>query len=752
MSVSIEIKGNLAKLLATEDLIIEHKAVETAEFNVKTRVLVLPVWDKASEFVYDMLVAHEVGHALFTPKREWFYEPEFKTVPFDYVNVVEDARIERLIKQRYRGLNRDFTKAYAELNNDDLFEIADKNVNWLKPIDRINLYFKIGNFIDIEFNDIENEFVSRISRSETFDEVLQISKDIHEYTKEVQEEMQSQIAMNPNASEASDNGEVQKVEIRPDMSQSKDDAETGNSVDDTDNQGEDTTEASNNESSISEENDDNKDGDAPEFSNTQGGEFGNIDTSNTQRSIDNNLEDLTNTYKDQIPTTYVTVPEILSEKVVIEFDKIKSYLDNHFIEHNTNDNNQAFIDEHTKTFREFKKSSNKEVNYLVKEFEMKKSADSYSRQATAKTGMLDTSKLHTYMYNEDIFKKVTTIPEGKNHGLVFILDWSGSMNSILPDTLKQLFQLVWFCKKVQIPYEVYAFTNDSWMLDPANANAEYDDYRRRSGISDQLLVKEWRENDIQVDGTFRMVNILSSKQRSKDVDSMMLNLWMTCESFSYRNHGLYFSHPRKFTLSGTPLNEAIIASKSLVNDLIKTSGVQKCHVIMLTDGEAHHPSYNVDRSKLHHDFDLDHKGSKSVHSQCMLRNKRTSKTYSLSHSNATQRLIECVKDDLPNVSFIAFRIVERGGLRYVYNQYGFDTYDTYEQMKEEIKKGNLSLTMRSFDKFFMIPQQHLHVDSDVLDQVQEGSAKKDVSRAFRKMFKNKKTNKFMLSEFAKQIA
>ena len=55
MSVSIEIKGNLAKLLATEDLIIEHKAVETAEFNVETRVLVLPVWDKASEFVYDML-------------------------------------------------------------------------------------------------------------------------------------------------------------------------------------------------------------------------------------------------------------------------------------------------------------------------------------------------------------------------------------------------------------------------------------------------------------------------------------------------------------------------------------------------------------------------------------------------------------------------------------------------------------------------------------------------------------------------
>ena len=61
-----EIKSQLAKLLATEDLIVEHKPVETASFNVSSRVLTLPVWD-ASENVYDMLVSHEVSHALYTP-------------------------------------------------------------------------------------------------------------------------------------------------------------------------------------------------------------------------------------------------------------------------------------------------------------------------------------------------------------------------------------------------------------------------------------------------------------------------------------------------------------------------------------------------------------------------------------------------------------------------------------------------------------------------------------------------------------
>ena len=60
MLVKHEIKSQLAKLLATEDLIVENKKVDTAEFNVQTRVLTLPRWEKASNNVYDSLDAHEV--------------------------------------------------------------------------------------------------------------------------------------------------------------------------------------------------------------------------------------------------------------------------------------------------------------------------------------------------------------------------------------------------------------------------------------------------------------------------------------------------------------------------------------------------------------------------------------------------------------------------------------------------------------------------------------------------------------------
>ena len=90
----------------------------------------------------------------------------------------------------------------------------------------------------------------------------------------------------------------------------------------------------------------------------------------------------------------------------------------------------------------------------------RKSADAYVGATVSKTGVLDCTKLHTYKFNEDLFKKITVLPDGKNHGLIFVLDWSGSMSTVLMDTIKQLFNLIWFCKKVQIPFQVFAFTNE----------------------------------------------------------------------------------------------------------------------------------------------------------------------------------------------------------------------------------------------------------------------------------------------------
>ena len=111
MSVNTGVKGVLAKLLATEDLIIEHKQCETAAFDVTRRVLTLPIWERATDAVYDLLVSHEVGHALYTPDN-W----NKVKCPTSILNVTEDARVEKLMKRRYAGLPKTFYKGYKELN------------------------------------------------------------------------------------------------------------------------------------------------------------------------------------------------------------------------------------------------------------------------------------------------------------------------------------------------------------------------------------------------------------------------------------------------------------------------------------------------------------------------------------------------------------------------------------------------------------------------------------------------------------
>ena len=95
----------LARLLATENISVQHQNIPTAFFDLKTRSLHLPLWSNASGSLYDMLVGHEVAHALFTPVDGWRTAIDSvaaatgasKDTAKQYLNIVEDARIERMI-------------------------------------------------------------------------------------------------------------------------------------------------------------------------------------------------------------------------------------------------------------------------------------------------------------------------------------------------------------------------------------------------------------------------------------------------------------------------------------------------------------------------------------------------------------------------------------------------------------------------------------------------------------------------------
>jgi len=724
MPVNIEIKGNLARLLATENLIVEHKQVETAQFDTAKRVLTLPMWDTASNYVYDMLVAHEVGHALFTPCTMW-KTGRYSNLPHCYVNVVEDARIERLMKNKFAGLNRDFYKGYEELNGNDFFELEGKNINAMKFIDKINLYFKCGAYLCLEFNDIENEFITEISKAETFDQILDISQRVYEYSKEQQEKRQQE-KEDIGVSEGNEDADLDTPSFERDYeSESDDEIDAEADLDDP-------------EFDPSEEGEDEK------GAGKEAGNWNNIEESDTQEAFDRNSDQLKDS--NRIESDYVTLPELNLDNVVIPFDVVYKELKEHFTTEAINESPEddtpryyyrgAGVAATIQEFREYKKSATKDVNNLVKEFEMKKSADNYARQGISKTGVLDTSKLHTYMYNEDIFKKIVTVPDGKNHGLVFLLDWSGSMQTILKDTMKQLFNLVWFCRKVNIPFEVYAFSNDAWAIgESGNENA----YHKK-------LVDELIEGEMHLENGFRMVNILTSKVNSKTIEDMMLQLYLQVNGFA----GAYYSYYRKFTLSGTPLNEALISVGQLTKQLIKTAKLQKCHVITLTDGEGFHLSYN----KMRESYYGNHKElmpTGIVPSRTVIRHKGRTFTGAYCEPDFTCKLVEAIKSDIPNCNFIGIRLLERGGLNRFYHYYGRDSFESIDEAKMTLrKKGLISFQTLSFDMWFAMNSNNISAD-DSLD-VEQGAEKRKITAAFRKMNKGKKTNKFMVKEFIKQIA
>ena len=291
MSVNFEIKGMLARLLSTEDLIVENKKVETACFNVHTRVLTLPIWERASNAVYDLLLSHESSHAIFTDNIDW--TQEYK-IPGQFVNVCEDARVEKLIKRRYAGLAKTFYAGYKELFEQDFFQISDKDLSILNLADRVNLHFKIGNLLSLEFTEMEQEIVDMIGNAETFDETLNASKVLYEYCKK-----NSKSKSNSKRKKNSDSDEVSSSEYFYDDDESSSESsgeeesppEDNEEEDDEDKEEEDEEEDEDNEEEDDDDDDDEDEEEQPEPD---------VETMN---SLEENLKVLVDNFSQE--TTYI---------------------------------------------------------------------------------------------------------------------------------------------------------------------------------------------------------------------------------------------------------------------------------------------------------------------------------------------------------------------------------------------------------------------------------------------------------------
>ena len=721
MPVNFEIKGMLARLLATEDLIVEHKKVETACFNVHTRVLTLPMWEKASNVVYDMLVSHECSHALYTPDEDM----TSLGVPHQFVNIVEDARVEKLVKRRYMGLSKTFYGAYKELQEEDFFSLENEDVSTMNLADRVNLYFKVGNFIEIEFTQPEQEIVNEIANIETFEGTIVAAKKLYEYCKQEQENEKSKLP-EINSHEQNNSGEGSEPDQQTEMFNNGDqEDDAGQSQPQESSSREDLTSQSSQTggtaSSIGEEKEEPK--------------------VKTIDSLQKSIESLVN--QSGYENHYVEIPSLNPETVIVSNKEIHSYVSEFYREQ------QIFKDEEIKnsnifkecdsSYQKFKKFAQKEVNYLVKEFECKKAADSYARATTARTGVLDCSKLHTYKFNDDIFRKVTTLSDGKNHGLIFVLDWSGSMANVMLDTIKQLYNLIWFCKKVSIPFEVYAFTGD-WTRVSYDANGKpiypQPHYEKKSGM-------------FAVDERFNLLNFLTSSVNGKTLEEQMVNLWRVVSSFrGYTG----FSNPPRLTLSGTPLNESMISLHTVIPHFQKTNKVQKVQCVILTDGEAPVLNYHLEIRRYD---DLEpYMGTRRLSSSTtFIRDRKLGTTYKFGNEphQFTDSLLQNLRDRFCDVNFIGMRIMDgRDAGSFISRYCGYRGNEHDKAMTDWKKNKSFTITNSAYNGYFGMSSSALAQESEF--EVSEDATKTQIKSAFVKSLKTKKLNKKILGEFVNLIA
>jgi len=794
----VEQKSLLAKLMAAENITVEHKKIPTAAFDVKNRVLYLPIlkWKPGSD-TYDLFCAHEVGHALWTPEDGWHSSASKKGKGYkSFLNVVEDARIEKKIKRKFAGARSHMIGGYKELMNEDFFGLKKMgmDVNDLGLIDRINLYTKAGTDYGIEFSEEEKDWVEKVMRTETFEDVLEVTDALYEYCKENESETDNSYdefgdmeesdefgeSEDSEDSEGSDGSEIDEMmkDIFADDCDNECEGEgaSGSGEDEKNEESTDSCEdgsgsnSENGESSEDEKSDSSESGDSSddskeksENSKTSDGFEGGTgnpfsddrDMSGPTSLTDDNFREREEEMADMrdgvtVPN-YLTFPKLNIDSFIIDYKKVHKEIGEYYV------SQEGATEFGRELLKKFKSANEKMISYMVKEFEMKKAADIHRRAYNSKKGTLDMNKVHAYKYSENLFQQITSFPEGKNHGMVMFIDWSGSMSNCMKDTIEQLVNLTMFCQKVQIPFEVFAFT-DSYREWNDDDNEEM--YRRRNEIPyDTSMtgkkIANYKTNDMVISQHTKLLNLFSSRMRNRELTDAYENVLLIADAFSnrysyyYSSSYQYYGLPNNYNLGGTPLDDTIIMSKSIIEEFKIRTKAQIVNAVFLTDGQSNRNGHYLDSTNVTRHFDrralhIDDKASRT-------------RTYPVSdkgqQKKETDILLEALKNSL-GVNLLGFFLLSGSGRRVSGNLgYIMSSYPTEVELSQFRKDKFLIDKGTSYDELYILNVKGLEIDEvDHFDSVAAGSSKAEIRKALKKNTKNKLKNRVLLNAFIEKVA
>jgi len=525
MNTSLSI---FARALASENVTFTFDAnAETASFDVKNRHLVMPVWD-VSDTLRTMLVAHEIAHALWTPyevSERLFKEAEAQGMSADLLhricNMIEDVRIEKLMKAKYPGTRRDFFLGYREIVDKGMFNL--NTLDWSKAdmIGRLNGHFKWGvpGFITIPMNDEEWAVAAEVDAVETFEEAFDLAKRLYQHPsmerqrKHFEEKAQSQSGVGGNGGDKTENGEGQ----------------------------EDATEDCNDLTDL-------------------GGSFARKDG------------------KEYFVSNVTISPLARVQDAIIPTSYLMSRYDKAYTAYGCGVNVDAY--------RAYVRESDAFVRQLVAQFERKKAADEIRRERPKQTGMLNLDRLHQYRTHDDIFLSKIIKQDGKNHGIMFLIDFSGSMGTTIGNCVHQVMQLVWFCEKAKIPFQVYGFTGLASWANEGVFEREQKEYLAKNpsdpyGVNFrcttlELQPKNPRPTSVTY-GDTRLVCLASSDDSAHDRERLLAYLY---ETYCSENRGAHV-----IPFGGTPTVESVAIISQVMRDWVEAKNIQIPTLMIVTDGQ-----------------------------------------------------------------------------------------------------------------------------------------------------------------------
>lgn len=727
-------KDLLAKLLAVENLQVVRAPVSTASFDIKSRTLVLPRWKDMSESVEDMLIAHEVGHALFTDM-EYMEAENFASLK-GYLNVIEDVRIERKMKDKYPGLRKSFTLGYKELNDKDFFGVSAQPLHSLLLIDRINLYYKAGFNCGVKFTPVEFEFVSRASKVDTIKEVAALAQEIWDYTKAQLLEKKKQREENKTEEDLEEEVEEELSQRSNNFDDIEDSEDFWNEDGDEDDDLVDEIESPAMEHpSVDDEEETQNVISSTKFQEPTEETVEEQMQSKTARVLRKRLEELADL--NTIIRNYVADYHSLQDrsKIIVPYkylyDSMSQQL-NDALENNENvsaSDKLRMVRERKTKAQTFKDENTRIVNYLVKEFEMRKSASEYVRTQESRSGQLNTNKLAVHKFSDDIFKRISEVAEDKNHGMIFLVDWSGSMCDYIDDTIRQVVILAMFCQKIQIPYHVYAFT-DGFR------------YPESEHVDDYRSIRTSSEDVFQIYNT-NLLEFFSHKMTNAEFNravEFMLN-----RPYYFKNYGL----------NGTPFNESLFFLLDELGNFKSKNNLQKVHLITLTDGDANGALPRSGMHSTHYDYDT----CKRHNVINYINDPMTKKQYRI-HDNRmdqTPILLKILKDryDCRTIGFYIGKSTNRHIYGFLNNNTNIDDvvlkWALVDQIKNDCRKHDFSIVPGTGrDEFYYLPTSKLKIEDEQLE-VSKDMTSAQIAKAFNKYLNIQKTNRVLLNRFVGMI-